>query len=202
MCVRAGRAGLVSPAGPSRANTPAGTCFLPAPAGSPGAASLPCLWWSLAAMPTPPPPVCPQVLKLPRSGGVVVRSRELRQQARKVRVEEYFYGNRKVGAVCVHAPRWGWAACRWEEGGVGGPMPTHRLPRSARAARRGRGPTTATALLPALQELSPASQTARFEDLQVYRVGGGPRAPSSALPIGERLPSCRWRRRRCLVASA
>ncbi len=35
------------------------------------------------------------------------------------------------------------------------------------------------------QELSPASQTARFEDLQVYRVGGGPRAPSSALPIGE-----------------
>lgn len=69
-----------------------------------------------------------QVLKLPRSGGVVVRSRELRQAARKVRVEEYFYGNRK--------------------------------------------------------ELSPASQTARFEDLQVYRVGGGPRAPSSALPIG------------------
>lgn len=37
-----------------------------------------------------------QVLKLPRSGGVVVRSRELRQEARKVRVEEYFYGNRKV----------------------------------------------------------------------------------------------------------
>lgn len=36
------------------------------------------------------------------------------------------------------------------------------------------------------QELSPASQTARFEDLQVYRVGGGPRAPSSALPIGEK----------------
>ncbi|KAI3429530.1 hypothetical protein D9Q98_005618 [Chlorella vulgaris] len=69
-----------------------------------------------------------QVLKLPRSGGVVVRSRELRQEARKVRVEEYFYGNRK--------------------------------------------------------ELSPASQTAKFEDLQVYRVGGGPRAPSSALPIG------------------
>lgn len=69
-----------------------------------------------------------QVLKLARSGGVVVRSRELRAQARKVRVEEYFYGFRK--------------------------------------------------------ELSPASQTARFDDLQVYRVGGGPRAPTSALPIG------------------
>lgn len=37
-----------------------------------------------------------QVLKLPRSGGVVVRSREARQTARKVRVEEYFYGCRKV----------------------------------------------------------------------------------------------------------
>ena len=37
---------------------------------------------------------------------------------------------------------------------------------------------------PPLQELNPASQTARFEDLAVYRVGGGPKAPSSALPIG------------------
>ncbi|PSC75129.1 CLP1-like protein [Micractinium conductrix] len=69
-----------------------------------------------------------QVLKLPRSGGVVVRSRELRAAARKVRVEEYFYGYRK--------------------------------------------------------ELSPASQTTRFDELQVFRVGSGPRAPSSALPIG------------------
>jgi polyribonucleotide 5'-hydroxyl-kinase len=40
-----------------------------------------------------------QVLKLPRSGGVVVRPRELRAQARKVRVEEYFYGGGKVGGV-------------------------------------------------------------------------------------------------------
>jgi hypothetical protein len=38
--------------------------------------------------------------------------------------------------------------------------------------------------LAGLQELSPASQTARLEELQVYRVGAGPRAPSSALPIG------------------
>lgn len=61
---------------------------------------------ALAALPGPPTtttailtqpnPTPLQVLKLPRSGGVVVRSRELRQQARKVRVEEYFYGNRKV----------------------------------------------------------------------------------------------------------
>eukprot|EP00887_Chlorella_sp_A99_P003151 scaffold9.g3151.t1 len=34
------------------------------------------------------------------------------------------------------------------------------------------------------KQLAPASQTARLEDVEVYRVGGGPRAPSSALPIG------------------
>ena len=68
------------------------------------------------------------VVKLPRSTGVVTRSRELRIAARKVRVEEYFYGIAK--------------------------------------------------------ELAPASQTARIDDLEVYRVGGGPKAPSSALPIG------------------
>lgn len=50
-----------------------------------------------------------QVLKLPRSGGVVVRSRELRAAARKVRVEEYFYGMRKVRAGTVVAVlRVGW----------------------------------------------------------------------------------------------
>jgi polyribonucleotide 5'-hydroxyl-kinase len=32
--------------------------------------------------------------------------------------------------------------------------------------------------------LSPHSQTARFDELKFYRVGGGPRAPTSALPIG------------------
>lgn len=33
-------------------------------------------------------------------------------------------------------------------------------------------------------DLSPHSQTVGFDDLRFYRVGGGPRAPSSALPIG------------------
>jgi polyribonucleotide 5'-hydroxyl-kinase len=68
------------------------------------------------------------VVKLPRSGGVVTRPRELRAAARKARVDEYFYG-------------------------------------------RGRA-------------LAPASQTARAEELEVFRVGGGPKAPPSALPIG------------------
>ena len=34
------------------------------------------------------------------------------------------------------------------------------------------------------KDLMPVSQTARVEDLEVYRVGGGPKAPRSALPIG------------------
>ena len=68
------------------------------------------------------------VVKLTRSAGVVTRPKELRSEARKARVEDYFYGPGK--------------------------------------------------------ELAPASQTAKFEDLQIYRVGGGPKAPSSALPIG------------------
>ena len=32
--------------------------------------------------------------------------------------------------------------------------------------------------------LVPASQTVKLEDVEIYRVGGAPRAPSSALPIG------------------
>lgn len=35
-------------------------------------------------------------MKLTKSGGVVTRSKEVRQQARKLRVEEYFYGMMKV----------------------------------------------------------------------------------------------------------
>lgn len=33
-------------------------------------------------------------------------------------------------------------------------------------------------------ELSPHSNIASFSDLSVYRIGGGPQAPRSALPIG------------------
>lgn len=69
-----------------------------------------------------------EIVKLPKSGGVVTRSKELRQRARKARVEDYFYGSMK--------------------------------------------------------ELSPASQTAKIDDLFVYKVGGGYKAPASALPIG------------------
>ena len=34
-------------------------------------------------------------------------------------------------------------------------------------------------------DLQPQAQTVRFEELSIFRVGGGPKAPSTALPIGE-----------------
>lgn len=49
-------------------------------------------------------------------------------------------------------------------------------------------PTLAFLCPPCSKQLQPASQSARLEEVQVYRVGGGPKAPSSALPIGE--PAC------------
>lgn len=69
-----------------------------------------------------------QVVKLPKSGGVVTRTPPLRKAARTGRVREYFYGQKG--------------------------------------------------------DLQPHSSTVPFSQLHVYRVGGGPRAPSSALPIG------------------
>lgn len=72
------------------------------------------------------PPV--SIVKLPKSAGVVTRSREERAESRKHRVEHYFYGPSR--------------------------------------------------------QLSPLSQNAKIADLKVFRVGGGPKAPASALPIG------------------
>lgn len=42
-------------------------------------------------------------------------------------------------------------------------------------------------------DLSPHSQTVRADELRLYRIGGGPRAPTSALPLGisPRPSSCR-----------
>lgn len=68
------------------------------------------------------------VIKIAKSDGVVIRSKELRADSRKRRVEEYFYGRQR--------------------------------------------------------ELSPSSQNSKLQDLEIYKVGGGPKAPSSALPIG------------------
>lgn len=69
-----------------------------------------------------------QIVKATKSDGVVQRSKEVRQDTRQRRVEEYYYGLRK--------------------------------------------------------DLHPTSQTSMIDSLQVYRVGGGPKAPTTALPIG------------------
>ncbi|KAL5722601.1 polynucleotide 5'-hydroxyl-kinase [Ranunculus cassubicifolius] len=68
------------------------------------------------------------VVKLQRSGGVVLRNTKVRQKARSLRIKEYFYG--------------------------------------------------------LTNDLSPHANIVNFNDLVVYRIGGGPQAPRSALPIG------------------
>lgn len=68
------------------------------------------------------------VVKLHKSGGVVLRNTKVRQKARSFRIREYFYG--------------------------------------------------------LANDLSPHSNIVNFSDISVYRIGGGPQAPRSALPIG------------------
>lgn len=40
-------------------------------------------------------------------------------------------------------------------------------------------------------DLSPHVLRLKFDEVSVYRVGGGPRAPTSALPIGASAHACR-----------
>ena len=70
-----------------------------------------------------------EVVKLPKSGGVVTRSPATRKAARVQRVRDYFYGS--TGD-----------------------------------------------LMPHVVELT-------FDEASIFKVGGGPRAGASALPIGE-----------------
>lgn len=41
-------------------------------------------------------------------------------------------------------------------------------------------------------ELSPHVLRLKFDEVSVFRVGGGPRAPTSALPIGEFQATACW----------
>ena len=51
-------------------------------------------------------------------------------------------------------------------------------------------------------DLSPHSQTIRLDDLRIYRIGGGPRAPTSALPIGAELSAYLLLTNACFVTKA
>ncbi|EPQ29518.1 uncharacterized protein PFL1_02737 [Pseudozyma flocculosa PF-1] len=106
------------------------------------------------------------VIKLPKSGGVVDLDDTYKQRLRALQVRNYFYG--------------GSAAPSSKSGGGGG----------------GDGSTTGGTGLPqaalpghadplgGLPSLSPFSTTIPFDLLEVYRVGQEAMAPSSALPIG------------------
>lgn len=68
-----------------------------------------------------------EIVKIPKSGGVVARSPQFRTRARSAAIRNYFYGN---GDLCPH------------------------------------------------------SRVVCFDDISIYRIGGGLQAPQSALPIG------------------
>ena len=69
-----------------------------------------------------------QVVKIPKSGGVVAREEKARSRLRDTKIRHYFYGVRN--------------------------------------------------------DLSPQPKSVKFSDIVVYKIGGGPQAPRSALPIG------------------
>ena len=83
----------------------------------------------------------------------------------------------QLNGVCLNRPREDVAVVRLHSsGGV-----VTRSPPQRKAARTQR---VRDYFYGARGDLSPHSQTVGFDDLRFYRVGGGPRAPSSALPIG------------------
>lgn len=95
------------------------------------------------------------VIKLPKSGGVVELDETYRARLKALQVKTYFYGGSSVGSGST------------AEGGVPNVvLPGHADP------------------LGGVPSLSPYSTTIPFDLLEIYRVGQESLAPSSALPIG------------------
>ncbi|CDW98205.1 hypothetical protein [Sporisorium scitamineum] len=94
------------------------------------------------------------VIKLPKSGGVVELDETYRSRLKALQVKTYFYGGSSVGSATA-------------EGGVlKTVLPGHADP------------------LGGIPSLSPYSTTIPFDLLEIYKVGQESLAPSSALPIG------------------
>ncbi|RWW87063.1 hypothetical protein BHE74_00004131 [Ensete ventricosum] len=120
------------------------------------------------------------VVKLHKSGGVVLRNQRVRQKTRSLRIratnicplEVVLSGN--VVSKCILNVRTRPQGCVWFVSLLLTPC-SYLIP-----------------ILIALQEyfyglandLSPHSNIVNFTDISVYRIGGGPQAPRSALPIG------------------
>ncbi|KAL5490182.1 CLP1 [Sanghuangporus weigelae] len=94
------------------------------------------------------------VIKLPKSGGVVDLDISYHERVHRYQIHNYMYG-------------------------------THISPPPGLVQRQGApGNTTEESEFNTDSRLSPLSTTINFNDLTIYRIGGGAIAPSSALPIG------------------
>ena len=90
-----------------------------------------------------------------------------------------------IGAERLHAeltqhlggPACAVVALRRSGGVVSRPAEHRRMARSVRTREYFYGPSAGPALCP-------HAGSARFDELSIFRMGGGPRAPSSALPVG------------------
>ena len=90
-----------------------------------------------------------------------------------------------IGAERLHAeltqhlggPTCAVVALRRSGGVVSRPAEHRRMARSVRTREYFYGPSAGPALCP-------HAGSARFDELSIFRMGGGPRAPSSALPVG------------------
>ncbi|XP_047944007.1 protein CLP1 homolog isoform X5 [Salvia hispanica] len=65
--------------------------------------------------------------------------------------------------------------------------------RNAKVRQKARGSRIREYFYGPVNDLSPHSNTANFSDLLIYRIGGGPQAPRSALPVGAEPVSDRLR---------
>lgn len=97
------------------------------------------------------------VIKLPKSGGVVELDETYRSRLKALQVKTYFYGGSSTSSKTQAQ----------QEGGMPKPvLPGHSDP------------------LGGVPSLSPYSTTIPFDLLEIYKVGQESLAPSSALPIG------------------
>ncbi|XP_041995381.1 protein CLP1 homolog isoform X2 [Salvia splendens] len=65
--------------------------------------------------------------------------------------------------------------------------------RNAKVRQKARGSRIREYFYSPANDLSPHSNTANFSDLLIYRIGGGPQVPRSALPVGAEPVSDRLR---------
>lgn len=118
-----------------------------------------------------------RIVKLSKSGGVVTRPTQLRKVPLVVVVITPLQNIPSLRQSHVHPCR----PCRLARLHMVGASRYQQEARTQRVREYFYGPHG---------ELSPRVLRLKFSEVSIFRVGGGPRAPTSALPIGGSHPAC------------